>query len=77
MAEVHQVSEFGPMGGPTGHRKKYKKLALLGAVVKAKTVHAVLSPLLALGAAGLIMLAAVEVRTENPQAGFLPVSCPC
>ena len=64
MAEVYQVSEFGPMSGSTGKRKKYKKL-VLGAAVRAKLASAMLAPLLALGAAGLITLAAVENSTMN------------
>ena len=59
MAEVHQVPEFGPMSGSTGKRKKYKKL-VLGAAARAKLAGAMLAPLLALGATGLITLAVVE-----------------
>ena len=64
MAEVHQVSEFGPMSGSTGKRKKYKKL-VLGAAVRAKLASAMLAPLLAIGATGLITLAVVEESTMN------------
>ena len=64
MAEVHQVPEFGPMSGSTGKRKKYKKL-VLGAAVRTKLASAMLAPLLALGATGLITLAVVEESTMN------------
>ena len=65
MAEVHQVPEFGPMSGSTGKRKKYKKLVLLGAAARAKLASAMLAPLLALGATGLIALAVVEETTNG------------